>query len=468
MDKIMFLSPPIYYMSNPLFFRFPAHILYLMSYLEAHGYPSKFFDLSLEIGTPLEPKTTGRYLKKAKELLSKVEYDVVCISCRCSAQYLPTMDLASICKELNPVCRVIVGGYHPSACSLDFAYPKSPVDFVVKGEGEAPLLNIIQNISKSDSAHIPKISRLHYLKELKDLPLLNLEPIRKYEARYTGFSEFMSRSCPYDCYFCMGRVKGDLPWRAFPPKMAVERLKKEWDSVKSEKIKETRLYLDDPTFGLNRVWRKKFLEELVNENLDVNLIQCETRVDILTRDDIRLFKKAKFLVSLGIESGSPEMLRAMNKTTNPSRFLERAKKVANYCKDFNCMWAGYWLFGFPGEDESTLEKTLSLIQTVYDGNFSGSCRPGAFALYPGTYVWDHMNEFEVKYGARFSRQCWWKDRSRVYNRIYLNELTTQPSSSLSLERFTEIMDTRVTPLVNAINEQNNHPSIIWPDITLVS
>ena len=53
-------------------------------------------------------------------------------------------EVRRIARELWPECVIMVGGYHPSARPLDYIYDGSVFDVCVVGEGERPLVNVIE------------------------------------------------------------------------------------------------------------------------------------------------------------------------------------------------------------------------------------------------------------------------------------------------------------------------------------
>jgi radical SAM superfamily enzyme YgiQ (UPF0313 family) len=82
-------------------------------------------------------------------------------------------------------------------------------------------------------------------------------------------------------------------------------------------------------------------------------------------------------VSLGFESGSPEMLRALNKKFTP----EDVRLVAERLRKHHIRQTGFLLLGAPGENEKTLAESLAFAE---DLNLDAMKITSGIRIYPGT------------------------------------------------------------------------------------
>ena len=136
--------------------------------------------------------------------------DIIGISFR-SSSYGAAKKIAAFIKSIKPDIYIVLGGHHASAFSKE-TLMDIPADFVVRGEGEYVMRDLVEMISKKwDFA---KISGLTYrfngqiidsppAENIADLdsisfPAWHLLPIDKY---VTG-SILTSRGCPFDCIYC--------------------------------------------------------------------------------------------------------------------------------------------------------------------------------------------------------------------------------------------------------------------------
>jgi len=246
----------------------------LFSYLSARGVPVDVLDLHVEVGVPAEAADVTQAASAALALTLARDFDVLAVSCNSSYHYLPALDLAAGVRAAAPGVTIVAGGCHATAAPRDFAFPGSPFDIVVRGEGELELEAIAAELVRPASAAV-RIGR----------PL----PLDRFYADFTGYPYWignahilpfpLSRGCPFACVFCAGA--DHQTWRAYPPKVALA-LVRQMAATGAEV-----LTFCDPCFGLRSGWRREFLQGLA-ELRPEQAIQLETRADTLDDESIDL------------------------------------------------------------------------------------------------------------------------------------------------------------------------------------
>jgi hypothetical protein len=105
------------------------------------------------------------------------------------------------------------------------------------------------------------------------------------------------------------------------------------------------VYFDDPTFTRDRDWVLAVCDELRKVGFTWG---CNTRVDCLDDDLVDRMSAAgcKYLFC-GFESAAPEILRAMNKTSDPSAYLEAAIRSYWSLRRNNIPCSAFLVFGCP-------------------------------------------------------------------------------------------------------------------------
>jgi radical SAM superfamily enzyme YgiQ (UPF0313 family) len=68
--------------------------------------------------------------------------------------------VAGLIREADPDIRVIAGSFHPTFCP-DEVMQNPNIDFAVRGEGEVPLLRLVEEIKK-DSPKWETVPGIHY------------------------------------------------------------------------------------------------------------------------------------------------------------------------------------------------------------------------------------------------------------------------------------------------------------------
>jgi len=127
----------------------------------------------------------------------------------------------------------------------------------------------------------------------------------------------------------------------------------------------------DETISLKKGHFLEFCEKLVSRGWDIEW-QSPTRVTSIDEDIVRAAKKAGcHTFRLGIESGSNEILKKINKGIT----VERSEEAVRLCRKYGVKTVGYFIIGYLGETEETIKKTI---------NFAKRIRPDYAAFFPAT------------------------------------------------------------------------------------
>ena len=109
-----------------------------------------------------------------------------------------------------------------------------------------------------------------------------------------------------------------------------------------------------------------------------------------------------------VESGSPDMLRLMNKTRRPEKFLADFQRTSRILSEHDIVHGGNLIFNHPGETERTLNETFAYIESgLTNGQSSLMWAYSAYAHYPGNAIDQNRAYYEEKFGTEFLRIEWW-------------------------------------------------------------
>jgi len=212
---------------------------------------------------------------------------------------------------------------------------------------------------------------------------------------------YLSRGCPFECTFCVESLK-DRCWRPFPPDQAIEQLR-----IAGERYPLQAVAIGDACFGVNREWRKEFLRLLLDLKPSYWVL-LETRPEFLDREDVEALAQLKTEIQFGIESCSLKMLKIMNKTKQPERFLERFRELSHQLSDLGVVHGANLIFNHPGETQETLEETFAFMDAEFDRGQSAliwSCH--TYVHFPGSEIDLHQSHYEERYGSGFLSPNWW-------------------------------------------------------------
>jgi anaerobic magnesium-protoporphyrin IX monomethyl ester cyclase len=269
---------------------------------------------------------------------------------------------------------VLVNGSDASDHALE--YLQQGFRYVLLGEAEQTLLEVVQHILQNRSESPVNISGLAYLDrktghlmrtgrrsllrnlDLLPVPARDLIDIAQYRGAWKNahgrfsLNIVSSRGCPYRCNWCAKPIYGDS-FAVRAPRAVAE----EMQSLKYEFGAE-HLWFADDIFGLRPSWVQQLAYEV--ENLNAALpFKMQSRVDLMTRSTAESLRRAGCAeVWMGVESGSQKILHAMDKGTRTEQIPRARENLRN-----QGIRACYFLqFGYPGETWKDIQKTVDLIR----------------------------------------------------------------------------------------------------------
>ena len=284
-------------------------------------------------------------------------------------------------------CTVIIAG--SDASDHAEAYLAAGAAYVLVGEGEATLAELVDRLSGRSDVPLEQIAGLVFQHanalvrtarrpDLTDLdalpfPAWDLVDVPRYQRiwrerhGYYSMNMVTTRGCPYHCNWCAKPIWGQR-YNVRSPQNVVAELA--W-------LKRTyapdHIWFADDIMGLKPGWLSRFAELVEGEDARVPF-KCLSRADLLLRDGaIEGLKRAGCrIVWLGAESGSQQVLNAMEKGITVTQIYEVARRLRA-----SGVQAGFFLqFGYPGETRADIDLTLKMVR---------ECRPddiGMSVSYP--------------------------------------------------------------------------------------
>jgi len=275
-------------------------------------------------------------------------------------------------------------------------------DFILLGEGDATLEELLRALRREPSSHLNDILGLAWkdrqgkivknksrpvICDLDTLPgpawdLLDFEAYRAIWRRHHGYYSInlvTSRGCPYQCNWCAKPLWG-RHYNAHSPEQVVNEMLHLQNTVKPDHI----WFMDD-IFGLKPGWLSEFAQLLQRENLKIPF-KCLSRPDLLQRNgDIEALALAGCRqVWIGAESGSQKILTAMTKQTSVSDIRCASEKLKNAGIE-----VGHFIqFGYLGETWRDIMLTLKMLRSVKPDYLGISV---SYPL-PGTLFHDRVKE----------------------------------------------------------------------------
>ena len=277
--------------------------------------------------------------------------DFIGFSCT-TPQLVHAKELIGKLRERNCRAKIIIGGVHASAQPR---HVLPLVDYVVQGEGEMPLVAILQGKVKPGIIKMPEISKLDslpypdrdFIKQERNIVVTQ----RNDNERIGAISSL--RGCPFKCAFCSSRAIWGKP-RLHSAKRVVDEMEylvKNW-GIEFIKFSDDTFTLDEErVLDICRLKRIK--------NLDVEW-GCNIRANT-SENVLRKMKEAKCReVWIGAESGSPHVLREMRKGIT----VDMVENIFEVTKKLGFHRRVYFLLGWPTETEEDIELTRKLAEKI--------------------------------------------------------------------------------------------------------
>jgi len=285
--------------------------------------------------------------------------------------------IARICKSKNSKAVVVCGGIHATILP-ETLLDSSDIDCVVKGYGEYAMVEI--------ATDYPHVSQIYtgIVEDINDLPYPNrdLVDIPSYSRVVDGLPSFnmqTARGCPFRCSFCSEHV------------LTRKILFRDSKSILSEityireKYNGSALFIYDDIFTLDKN-RLHEITRMFKENEIV--FDFHLRADSVTPLECsELHTSGGRIARIGIESYSDKMLSLMNKKTTRKHNIDAIKHI----RDSGLTSRIFIIFGFPGEDEHTVEETISGIEEADPDQIFLS----TFVPFPGSHVWDNPEKYGI-------------------------------------------------------------------------
>ena len=354
-------------------------LFYLNSFLKNHGYESKILDFFFS------------NLNDIKKILLRENADIIGITCLTHSR-LSSIKMAIQVKLLKKDTIVILGGHH-ATFMYEQLLQEYDIDFIVLGEGEKKLLNLVKAIEgkiplevvkgiayKKNGIIVQQISSdMDYIEDLDKLPFPiteeDLEIFSNYppliETQYGDFNTLSnfsyvhlnaksciiisSRGCPFSCTFCAGHIFWGKKYRFRSPQNVVDEIEYYYKNFGFRYFK-----FWDLAFTLNSIRAIEICKEIVKRNILIHFY-CQSRAESLTEDMVKWLKKSGCIsIGIGVESGSQRILYNVKKSMKINSII----RAFSICKKHEIRAFPFLIAGNPGENDESIRKTKNLMRII--------------------------------------------------------------------------------------------------------
>jgi radical SAM superfamily enzyme YgiQ (UPF0313 family) len=360
----------------------PFGSLAVIQALRDAGYDPVFFDIDAR-----RPS-----FETVVEELRALAPDVVGISAVVSTAYGYTKRLATTLREILPNARIVVGGN--LAASAELLLRRCGVHVCVAGEGERVIVNLARHFETGrglDDAGLAAIKGISYLgphdevvfsgyeaaipaAEFLDPDFTILEtssivenffrsPLtrsdfaqdaRTYEPHRrdkTMGTVLFTKGCVARCTFCH---RWDRGFRQIPVEKVIDRIRH-----LMERYNVGFIQFGDENFGSDRKATDELIEKIAP--LDILWKVAGVRARSVDPDLLHRMRAAGCVaVYYGFETGSPDMLKVMEKNLDLSHNLAAARATF----DAGLYTIYQLVLGMPGENRRTVGETIAMVNKI--------------------------------------------------------------------------------------------------------
>ena len=296
---------------------------------------------------------------------------------------------------------VVLSGPHPGIYKLEFLEKNGLADYVLFGEYEFSLLELIKAVSKGKRnlsfirGLIWKDNNDRVIKNLPPSPfdINNLPwpyrdgmPMQKYwdlpgNISHPSAQMVASRGCPFSCNFCLWPqiLFGRGTYRARDIKDCIDEME---FLIREKGFKS--IYWDDDTFNIGKRRMLKFCEEIIKRGLSKTPWAIMAKADLMDEEILNKMKEAGLhAVKYGIESASQDLIDNCGKGLD----LKKTERTIEYTRALGIKAHLTFSFGLPGETKETLKRTIDYALKLDPQSIQFSI----ITPFPGTALFEELD-----------------------------------------------------------------------------
>jgi len=260
---------------------------------------------------------------------------------------------------------IVWGGVHASLLPKQTLENKY-IDFVVIGEGEKTLLELVDALkNKKPFNYIKGLGfddQINLEREFIDMNSIhkipyNLIDVKKY-INNNGIALYTSRGCPHRCSFCYNLKFNKRRWRGKSPERVVVEMK-----YLINKFNVDKFDIEDDEFFTDIKRAEEICKLIIKERLNIEILtSCRVSYIPLMGDKmLKLMHDAGFrILTFGVETGSKRLIKKISKDISFDQVFETIKRLG----DVGITSKFFFMAGFPTETEKNLCETTDLMMKM--------------------------------------------------------------------------------------------------------
>ncbi len=356
----------------------------------------------------IDQRVDSSWQKRLLEVLHKEDPLLVGVSVMTGKPIFYALEVSRLVKKHSRT-PVVWGGIHPTILP-DATLRHEAIDFLIRGQGELPLLELAKALERHPSP-LQEVASLSYkingqvihnpmarapeFEELTDIPyhLVDIDKYLRFDAGERVFSIITSLGCPHQCAFCYSPLYSGRLWKPEKVEQTIARME-----AILKQYRPDHFSVIDNDFFVDLRRARSFFEALEKKRWPIKIGFRGARIDELHRMDedfLALMQRVGVrYLHIGAESGSQKILDLMLKKVKTEQIFEVNRKLAKFPR----LLPTYNFFsGVPTETAEDIQATIEMIFRLLNENphcqISGF---NQFTPYPGTELFN----LSVKHGFK--------------------------------------------------------------------
>lgn len=297
--------------------------------------------------------------QEIRETLERTRPDIIGFSIL-NANRWGGIDIARIAREIDPAVCIVFGGIGATFLWEHLLTHFTDLDYIVLGEGEVGFLDLVRCLESGRVRDIAAIGGLALRRDGKPVRTPAAESVPSLDAlpnpaRFFTYQHVsLTRGCPGGCTFCGSPGFWHRRVRFHSAAYFVDQL----ELLSQNGVRH--FFFCDDTFTVNSQKVIEVCRLILARGLEITW-QAISRVDMVNEEILYWMRKAGCIqISFGVESGSEEIRRLLNKTFTTAQ-IERAFALTTR---YGILSRAYFIYGCPGESRATIQASIELMRRI--------------------------------------------------------------------------------------------------------
>jgi len=313
--------------------------------------------------------TVGLTVEQVLERVAAFRPDVVGVSTIFTSVALVSLEICRRVKALSPEIVTIMGGTHPSIAPRETLTHNGSVDYVVWGEGERVLVDLLAALGRGerrpklpgvcflDARGEPVLQPPAFIEDIDAIPFpaFDLLPMERYfntAAEGRTVKMITSRGCTFNCSFCSVPYMSQRTFRVRTPANVITEIDR-W--VADYRI--AGIMFEDDNLTLNVKRARALFDAIVERGYGLRLYARNFRADLFDLDMLRQMQRAGFdVIWITPESGNQ---RILDEVIDKKFDLRDVEESVRLMKQAGLRVGAAFVIGLPEETRADINDTVT-------------------------------------------------------------------------------------------------------------